>query len=148
MNFNEAQQLLSQLSETNNINDLNFKWPKEAIPSAFPLDDADGSTRDINRLLDVLAIMKPINGCRRALSHRDIIRVIELLNMFPADIVYNLKQRLSQMLDDSTLISEPPTHQRRIDSSKPKDQIPQNQKYRDLIHSFNHKNSTQTQPLQ
>lgn len=142
MNRKEAELLLRELSDTNNVNDLSFQWPKDAVPTALPLDEADGATRDLNRLLDLVAMMKPSEGCKKALNHKDIVRILELLDVVPEPVIENVKQRLSDIFNDESLITQPRPHIPPIEPSYQQEHIHKNKKYKSLLDNFNKDNAS------
>ncbi|TIB74385.1 hypothetical protein E3Q23_02680 [Wallemia mellicola] len=138
MNVKDAEQLIREISETNNINDLSFVWPKESIPSALPLGDSEGATRDLNRLLDLLAIVKPVHGAKKPMDYKHMIRLIELYDLVPKEVINKLKSRLSEVFDDNDLISQPELSNRRENPVSYKDKLnPDSDKFKEALANFN-----------
>ncbi|EIM23079.1 hypothetical protein WALSEDRAFT_27751 [Wallemia mellicola CBS 633.66] len=145
MNVKDAEQLIREISETNNINDLSFVWPKESIPSALPLGDSEGATRDLNRLLDLLAIVKPVHGAKKPMDYKHMIRLIELYDLVPKEVINKLKSRLSEVFDDNDLISQPELSNRRENPVSYKDKLnPDSDKFKEALANFNNRNLQQS----
>lgn len=139
---NKSELLLRELCESNNVNDLSFQWPKESIPSALPIGDAEGATRDLNRLLDIVGVLKPANESKQALSYKDIIRLVEVLEIFPSAVTHTVKERLAEIFNDNNLITQPKPIIPPINQTYQQDHIFKSSKYTDLLERFNKEQQT------
>lgn len=145
MNVKDAEQLIREISESNNINDLSFVWPKESIPSALPLGDAEGATRDLNRLLDLLAIVKPVHGAKKPIDYKHMIRLIELYDLVPQEVTNKLKIRLSEVFNDNDLIPQLEIPNKRETPISYKDKLnPDSDKFKEALANFNSRNLQQS----